>query len=123
MRFTIPRGKPFYCEFVIKEPGANIPMNVTGATGVFTLVEYGYNGCIALDALPMQVVDGMNGIMSINLIAEQTGGLLGDRGFKEDGYPLLPTYRAQLDIVANEPISVDIPKVYILDDGFTCQQS
>jgi len=40
MRFTISRRKPLYCEFVIKELRANVPMNITGATDdLTTLVE------------------------------------------------------------------------------------
>ncbi len=117
MKFEIPKGKSFYCEFVIKEPGSGTPMDVTDATGTFTLSSIGHNPCVAIAPVDMAVIDGVNGIMSVSLTSAQTADLISRRGFAEDGYPTIPTYRASLDIIASEPISVDIPKVYITDDG------
>ena len=116
MKYIIPRNKDFYCEFVIKEPGATIPMDVTGMTGTFTLSKIGDDPCTVL-TVPISVVNGQNGIISINLSAEQTKGLVGRKGFPEDGYPLMPTYSGSLDLLLDQPINVVVPKIYILDAG------
>ena len=120
MRFVIPKGQVFYCEFTVKEPGESTPMDLTGATGTFTLITIGENPCIAVEATSIAVVDATNGIISISLTAEQTADLVGRKGFAEDGYPLIPTYRGSLEIHTTEEIFVDIPKVYIIDDGSSC---
>ncbi len=120
MKFEIPKGKPFYCEFAIKEPGSSVPMDLTGATGTFTLITIGTDACIAIPATPMTVTDPTNGKMAVSLTSEQTDDLVSRRAFAEDGYPSIATYRAGLDITASEPIYVDIPKVYVLDDGAGC---
>ena len=119
MKYTIPRGEEFYCEFAIKEPLASVPMDVTGATGTFNLVRIGVNPCSVLEE-PLAVVDGPNGIMSVSLTAVQTKDLTGRKGFMEDGYPLIATYTANLQIHASEEISVSILKVYIADSGEVC---
>ena len=116
MRFTIPEGKDFYCEFVIKEPGSGTPMDVTDATGVFVLSTIGHNPNKVIDQ-SMAVVDGENGLMSVSLTSEQTTGLNGRVGFPEDGYLPVATYKAELNILANEPITVSIPKVYVTNQG------
>lgn len=122
MQYTIPRGQEFYCEFVIKEPGSGTPMDMTGGSGVFNLSEIGVNPCLVLADVPMVVEDGINGVISVTLTAEQTAPLIGRRGFAEDGYPIIPTYRATLDMINAEalPINVEIPQVYISDGGETC---
>ena len=116
MRMTIHEGQPFYCEFVIKEPGASIPKDVTGASGTFVLSTLGHSPKKVLEQ-SMSVVDGPNGIMSVSLDTIQTTGLLARVGFMEDGYPPIPTYKAELNINANEPISVFVPKVYVVKQG------
>lgn len=116
MRFTIHEGKDFYCEFVIKEPGASVPMDVTGATGTFVLSTIGHNPKEVISK-DMSVVDGINGIMSVSLDATETDGLMSRVAFPEDGYPPIPTYKAELNIHATEPISVFIPKVYVINQG------
>jgi len=116
MKYIISRGKDFYCEFVIKEPGVDTPMNVSGMTGTFSMTETGPNPCNILTT-GINVVDGPNGIISINLTANQTTPLLGKKGFAEDGYPLIATYTGSLDLMLGNPINVLIPKIYILDDG------
>ena len=139
MKYIIPRGKDFYCEFVIKEPGASIPMDVAGMTGTFTMSKIGVNPCSVL-TVPIEVVldgtpghgdpgdadyippshAGKNGLISVTLTAAQTGELLGRKGFAEDGYDLIPTYSGSLDLLLDFPINVVIPKIYILDDGQLC---
>ena len=119
MKYIIPRGKDFYCEFVIKEPGASVPMDVTGMTGTFTMSEIGMNPCTVLTTT-VSVKDGPNGIVSISLTALETTKLMGRKGFAEDGYSLIPTYSGSLDLMLTQPINVVIPKIYILDDGQVC---
>jgi len=119
MKYIIPRGKDFYCEFVIKEPGATTPMDVTGMTGTFTLSEIGVNPCTVLTA-QIAVKDGINGIVSINLSATETNLLTGRKGFAEDGYALIPTYSGSLSLMKGHPIDIVIPKIYVLDDGASC---
>ena len=119
MKYIIPRGKEFYCEFVIKEPGASVPMDVTGMTGTFTMSKIGVNPCAVLTT-SVTVKDAINGIVSITLSAVETDSLLGRKGFAEDGYALMPTYSGSLDLVKDYPINVVIPKIYILDDGQLC---
>ncbi len=119
MKYIIPRGKPFYCEFKIKEPGASVPMDVTGMTGSFTLSEIGISPCSVLTT-SIAVQDGPNGTISISLTAEETSSLLGRKGFAEDGYALVATYSGSLDLMLDDPINVIIPKIYILDDGSAC---
>jgi len=119
MRYIIPKGKPFYCEFVIKEPGVSMPMDVTGLTGTFTLSKIGIDPCTHL-ATPVSVVDGRNGIISITLTAQETSGLDGRKGFAEDGYTLIPTYSGSLALFKDKPINVLIPKIYVIDDGAGC---
>jgi len=116
MKYIITRGKNFYCEFVIKEPGEGVPMDVTGMTGTFSMTEIGNKPCTVLST-GVSVVDGINGIISITLTASQTASLLGRKGFAEDGYPLIATYSGSLDLMLSHPINVLILKIYILDDG------
>ena len=119
MRYIIPKGQDFYCEFTIKEPGASIPMDVTGMTGTFTLTEIGVNPCAVL-ASPIHVVDGPNGLIGLTLTSSQTKALKGRKGFAEDGYCLMPTYSGSLDLMLTNPINVLIPKIYVLDNGQVC---
>ena len=119
MKYVIPRGKEFYCEFVVKEPGASVPMDVSGMTGEFTLSKIGINPCSVLTT-PISVVDATNGIISITLTSTETGALTGRKGFAEDGYTLIPTYSGSLDLLKDFPINTIIPKIYILDDGSNC---
>ena len=119
MNFTIQEGSDFYCEFTVKEPGASVPMNISGATGTFTLSTIGHDNCIAITA-PLNVVDGQNGVIAVSLTADQTKGLISRVGFPEDGYMPIPTYKAKLDIQADNPISVLIPKVFIAAGGEAC---
>jgi len=115
MRFTIPRGEEFYCMFQIKEPGSGTPMDITGATGLFNLSSIGHSCSEALTDVPMVIEDAVNGEISVTLTIAQTTDLIPRIGFAEDGYPLIATYKARLDISASDPISVDIPQVYISD--------
>ena len=117
MRFVIPKGVEFYCEFDVKEPGSSTPMDLTGATGTFSLSTIGLDPNPTLTAVPLVVTDPDNGIVSVSLTAEQTSELVTRIGFAEDGYDIIPTYKAQLDIQAENPISVTIPKVYVNDSG------
>jgi len=127
MKFVIPRGKEFYCEFQIKEPNSNTPMDLAGAHAYFTLSTIGVNPCIVLDSIPMTVKDeggaigAKNGIVELTLTSDQTKDLKGRKGFPEDGYPLVPTYSASIAVRdAAYPIDVQIPKVYVLDEGEAC---
>ena len=117
MKFTIPRGQEFYCEFVIKEPNSGTPMDLTGAIGLFNLSTSGLSSIEVIVDHPMTIVDAVNGLIAVRLSADQTADLIPKIGFGEDGFPLLSNYKSRLDIIASEPISVDIPKVYISDMG------
>lgn len=118
MRFTIPKGKEFYCEFLIKEPGSSTPMDLTGAAGTFSLSSIGPNAYPEIIDAPMAVSDAINGIISVTLDATETKDLVSDTGFAEDGYMPVATYKARLDVTGvTEPISVDIRQVYISDMG------
>jgi hypothetical protein len=119
MKYIIPKGKEFYCEFTIKEPGASVPMDVTGMTGGFTLSKIGVNPCVVLTT-PISIVDPLNGLISITLTSNETAALNGRKGFPEDGYALIPTYSGSLDLMKDYPINVLIPKIYVLDDGTSC---
>ena len=119
MKYIIPKGKDFYCEFTIKEPGASVPMDVTGMTGTFTLSEIGVNPCSVITT-SIYVVDAQNGVIAVSLSAEDTNTLHGRKGLPEDGYMLIPTYSASLDLFKDNPINVVIPKVYVLDSGEVC---
>ena len=114
MKFTIPKNQEFYCKFQIKEPGSGTPMDITGAIGLFSLSSIG-NSCVSeLTDVPMAVEDAVNGEISVTLTVDQTANLEGRLGFAEDGYPLIATYKARIDITGiTNPISVDIPKVYV----------
>ena len=120
MKFIIPKGQEFYCEFTVKEPGANVPMDLSNAVGHFTLSTLGLDPCVVLDGLPLDFPDPVNGIASIFLLPEQTENLVTKIGFAEDGYPPMPTYKASLNIVASEPVFVEIPKIYVSDRGESC---
>jgi len=127
MKFTIPRNKDFYCEFQIKEPNSTTPMDLAGATATFSLSEIGVNPCVVLANVPMTVIDeggvigAKNGRVALNLSADQTKDLYGDKGFAEDGYPLRPTYSAFIEIRSVKyPIDVAVSKVYVADGGETC---
>ena len=114
MRFVIPQNEEFYCMFQVKEPGSGTPMDLTGASGVFSLTTIGIECLEVLTGVVMTVEDAINGEISVRLTSEQTSGLVSEIGFAEDGYPLMPTYKARIDISSIEaPISVDIPKVYV----------
>lgn len=132
MRFVIPKGEEFYCEFTIKEPGASIPMDLTGAAGTFKISTIGPNPCLILSDVPIVVVDPLNGLISITLTSEQTTLLDGRAGFAEDGYPIVPTYKGALDIIAQTqevvdgpvidvPVYVEIPQIYISNFGESCE--
>ena len=116
MNFTIHEGVDFYCEFIIKEPGASIPKDITGATGVFVLSTIGNNPTETLRQ-SMSVIDGINGIIAVSLSSAQTSGLMSRVAFPEDGYLPVATYKAELQIQSNEPIAVYIPKVFVVDGG------
>ena len=125
MKFVINRGQPFECEFVIKQPGASVPLDINGSAGVFNLSTIGHNSCIALQDIPLGITDeqaGQNGIFTLSLTALQTSELIGAKAFAEDGYPLIATYSATLDILHPEEgkIFVDILKVYVRDSGAVC---
>ena len=114
MRFTIPKNQDFYCEFEIKEPGASIPMDITGATGVFNLSTLGFTCVEAIKDAPMVIQDGINGIISVTLTADETKDLISEVAFAEDGYAPIATYKGRIDISdLIKPISVDIRQVYI----------
>lgn len=119
-KYIIPKGREFYCEFVIKEPGASTPMDLTGATGTFTLTTASKSPCKVLER-QLDVKDGLNGIMSLTLSADDTKLLNGRTGFAEDGYPLIPTYAGSLYIETEEhPIDVLIERIYVLEEGEAC---
>ncbi len=120
MKFTIPRGEAFYCEFQVKQPGASLPLDLTNSTGTFTLATIGATPCLVLDAIAMTVEDAINGEISITLTEDQTADLISKVGFAEDGYPTMATYKASIYITGEEEIFVDIPKVFISDSGETC---
>ena len=125
MRFVINRGQPFSCEFVIKQPGASVPLDITGSIGTFTLSTIGINACIVIPATPLTIVDDLaaqNGQFNLDLTAEQTTDLVGNKGFAEDGYQLIATYTGALDIWHPEEgdIFVDIAQIYVKDQGVTC---
>ena len=114
MRFTIPKGQDFYCEFEIKEPGASIPMDITGGIGTFNLSTLGFTCTEAIKDAPMVIQDPVNGIISISLTADETKDLISEVSFAEDGYAPLATYKGRVDITNLEkPISVDIRQVFI----------
>lgn len=117
MRFIIPKGKEFECEFVVKEPGSSTPMDLTGYIGTFTLSTIGPEPILLIDSVGLTISDAINGVASVTLSAAQTANLTGRRGFAEDGFPMIATYRATLDLSGSEIISVEIPQVYITDDG------
>ena len=117
MKFVIPKGVDFYCEFQIKEPGSSTPMDLTDAVGTFILSTVGPNVELTLGPIAITIEDPDNGLISLSLTGAQTQDLISRRGFAEDGYPLIFTYKGQLDIQAENPISVCIPKVYINDSG------
>jgi len=122
MKFTIPEGRDFECLFQIKEPNSTTPMDLTGATGTFTMSTIGKQPCIVLNNIPMTVYDAVNGKFKLSLTAEQTTGLATDTGFQEDGYPLTATYSALLEINQSEfgQIFANVPQIYILTTGTSC---
>lgn len=120
MKFIIPKGKEFYCEFTVKEPGAGVPMDLTDATGTFTLSTLDIEPCVAVGPVDLTFPDPINGLAAVTLIATQTEDLISQRGFAEDGYPPMATYRAALDIETENPIYVEIPWIYVSDGGSTC---
>jgi len=120
MRFTIPKGQDFYCEFEIKEPGTSTPMDITGCTGIFNLSTLGFTCTEAIKDAPMVIQDAVNGVISLSLTADQTKDLISEVGFAEDGYAPIATYKGRVDITGLEkPISVDIRQIYISDMGCT----
>ncbi len=130
MKFTIPKGEEFYCEITVKQPGASVPMDLTGATGDFSLYSAGYNACMAIDHKAVVIENPDNGLISITLTAEETSTLTSRIAFGEDGYPTLPTYKGEIHL-ENIPDSLDthkqpdqifveIPRVYVTDKGSVC---
>ncbi len=121
-KFVIPEGRAFECIFPIKQPNSPTPMDLTGATGTFTMSTIGKGSCIVLDKIPMTVYDALNGKFKLSLTAEQTTGLVSSEAFEEDGYPLSATYKVLLEINQSEygQIFANIPQVYIYDSGSTC---
>lgn len=120
MKFIIPQGKDFYCEFVVKEPGVSTPMDLVGATGTFDLFTLDATPCKVISDAPITVTDGQNGTVAISLTSTQTADLEGRRGFAEDGYPPIATYKGSLTIQADNPIYVEIPQVYVSESGAAC---
>ncbi len=120
MRFIIPEGKPFYCEFTIKEPNESTPMDLSGSIGKFSLSTIGPSSCLVLNDIAMNIEDAVNGLISVSLSSSQTSGLVSRVGFAEDGYPMVPTYKASIYITGGEEVYVEIPKVYISDGGDVC---
>ena len=122
MKFVIPQGRAFECIFPVKEPNSPTPMDLTGASGTFTLSTIGNQPCVVLDKIPMTVYDALNGKFKLNLTAEQTEDLVGSKAAEEDGYPLSATYVALLEINQAEygQIFANIPQVYIYETGSTC---
>ncbi len=121
-KFVIPEGRAFECIFPVKEPNSPTPMDLTGASGTFTMSTIGVGPCIVLDNIPMTVYDALNGKFKLTLTAEQTTGLVSSEAFEEDGFPLSATYKALLEI--NQPefgqIFASIPQIYILNTGSAC---
>ena len=100
------------------EPGTSTPKDLTGYTGTFDLSTIGPNPVLTLDGKTLTVKDAVNGVVSLSLQTTDTDSLVSRRGFAEDGYPIVPTYKAELNLTdGSEPISVEIPKVYISDMG------
>jgi len=122
MKFTIPAGRAFECTFQIKEPNSSTPMDLTGATGTFTMSTIGVNPCIVLDKITMTVDDALNGKFKLSLTAEQTTGLVSSKAGQEDGYPLTATYSALLEINQSEfgLIYAQVPQIYVTDIGTSC---
>ena len=122
MMFTIVEGRAFECLFPIKEPNSPTPMDITGATGTFTLSTIGNTPCVVLDKIPMTIYDALNGKFKLNLTAEQTTGLISATAFEEDGFPTTATYAGLLEI--NHPtfglIYANIPQIYIITTGTSC---
>ena len=58
MKFIIPKGVEFYCEFQIKEPGSSTPMDLTDSTGTFILSTIGPNVELTLGPIDLVVEDG-----------------------------------------------------------------
>ena len=124
-KFIIPEGRSFECIFVIKEPNSTTPMDLTGATGTFTMSTIGSNPCIVLDNISMSVDDALNGKFKLSLTAEQTTGLESANAFAEDGYPLSATYSGLLEINQSGygQIFAGVPQIYILTTGTACVTS
>ena len=121
-KFTIVEGRAFECIFPIKEPNSPTPMDITGATGTFTLSSIGKSPCVVLDKIPMTVDDALNGKFKLNLTIEQTTGLVSDTAFQEDGFPTSATYSALLEIQHPEfgQIFAQINSVYVISMGEVC---
>lgn len=117
MRFVIPKGKAFYCEFQVKEPGTAVALDLTNASGTFSLSTIGVEPELYLDNISLTFPQPENGIAAVTLTAAQTANLVDRRGFAEDGFPMIATYKAGLDIDAEHVIFVEIPQVYISNLG------
>jgi len=121
-KMVIVEGKQFEAIFVIKQPGSETPLDLTGSTGTFTMSTTGENPCKVIDNKAMTLYDAINGKFKITLSSEETTGLDSDVAFEEDGFPLAATYKAYLDITSPDygQIFVRIPQIYVEDGGSIC---
>jgi len=123
-KFTIPQGREFEGIFVIKEPNSGTPLDLTGASGTFTLSSIGVAGCVVIDKKAMGIFDAINGKFKITLTADETADLETSLGLQEDGYPLSATYKALLDIDASVgKVYVRVPQIYVESVGDSCPVS
>ena len=123
-KFTIPQGREFEGIFVIKEPNSGTPLDLTGASGTFTLSSIGVAGCVVIDKKAMTIFDAINGKFKITLTADETATLETSLGLQEDGYPLSATYKALLDIDASVgKVYVRVPQIYVESVGDSCPAS
>lgn len=120
MRMTIIKGKPFQADFVVKMNGSTntLPLNPAD-TGKISFYTIGVNPSKVLSDVAMTQQDSANGTFRCNLTAEQTVVFETRLGFGEDGYPVMPTYKAFIEFqtVNQGYMQSEIEEIYVVDMG------
>lgn len=114
-KFTITKNFDNRFDFTIKANGSTLPLELTPFD---TFKGYLINLETGATALAVDLIQGDNplsGIVALVITAEQTAGLVSERGSKVDRYYLRPTYKLIIDCVTenNGIFTAKVPEVYV----------
>ena len=122
-KMIITKNREFSCSFTIKASGTTlaIELDLTD-TGTITFSTTGPDPEVIIANKVLTLGDSesrLSGQMFLTLTPEETALLHFDNQFGEDGFPLVSTTKAILDIntIAEGKIYAMIPNIYINDTG------